>query len=320
MTADKQWVLDGAVNVQNGAILNIEPGTKIYGQFGPNTAYLSIQQGGKIYAEGTSDKPIVFSTIRKITSIPQPGDWGGIILNGKAPINEVGGIAEGEGGSGIFGGSDPMDNSGVLKYVIVEYGRKFLGVGSEMNNISLNGCGSETIVDNVQALYGKDDGIEIFGGTVNIAHAVSMGNADDGIDWTGKGQYWLIVQDDHQGDQGIEADNNENDYLANTISNPIISNVTIIGKAAADIKNSGVLLRHGTKGEFYNFLVTGFTNNGIEVRDSSLQYINQDLLFENSYVFDNQNNFDESVKSFEQKNKTNTVYGFYYKLCRSCRR
>lgn len=290
-TADENWILNGAIKVEPGATLTIEKGTNIYGAFGTETSYLSVQQGAKIMANGSSDEPIVFSTIRKLTSIPQPGDWGGLILNGRGIINEPGGVTEGEGGSGLFGGSIENDNSGTLKYVIVEYGGKVLGTDNEMNNISLNGCGSNTIVDNIQALYGNDDGIEIFGGSVNVSHAISLGNGDDSFDWslgwTGKGQFWVAQQSENAGDKGIEADNNENNYLATPDTDPIVSNVTLIGSNDGDNENEGIELRHGTKGKIYNAIVTNFPRHGVEVKDSSINYIGGDLTLNNSYVFNN---------------------------------
>lgn len=289
LTKGNDYVLNGPVNVLNGASLKIEPGVNVYGSFGSVTSYLSVQQGGTIDAVGTAQEPIVFSTIRKVTSIPQPGDWGGIVINGKAPINEPGGTAEGEGGSGTYGGSTPTDNSGNLEYVIVEYGGKLITAGTEMNNISLNGLGSLTTVNNIQALYGKDDGVEIFGGTVNVKNIISMGNGDDCIDWTygwvGKGQNWLVVQGDHDGDRGIEADNNEDNFLATPISNPTISNVTVITTDDGDGDNTAVRLRHGTKGKIYNMIIANAPKNGLEVSDSSITYMGSDLIVANSIVY-----------------------------------
>lgn len=310
------YVLDGPVNVNNGARLTIEPGVNIYGAFGSVTSYLAVQQGGEIVAKGTALEPITFSTIRKVTSIPQPGDWGGIVINGKAPINKPGGTTEGEGGSGIYGGNISNDNSGTLEYVIVEYGGKLITAGEEMNNISLNGLGSETTVNNIQALYGKDDGIEIFGGTVNVRNAISMGNGDDSFDWTygwtGKGQNWLVVQGDHDGDRGIEADNNEDDFLAVPVSAPQISNVTILTNDDGDGKNTAVRLRHGTKGEIYNMIVANAPYNGVVVSDSSQNYIGTDLIVGNSYVYDSGvNNADgvnfKSAAAFENGYNNSTT-------------
>jgi hypothetical protein len=289
---DRVWVLEGGVFVKDGATLTIEPGTKVYGSFNANTSFLSVNRGGKIVADGTAENPILFSTLRKITSIPQPGDWGGIIINGKAPINTPTGEAEGEGGTGTYGGVSPKDNSGILRYVIIEYAGKLLGEENELNSLSLNGVGSETIIEYVEALYGKDDGIELFGGTVNLRYILSLGNGDDSFDWTygwsGKGQFWVAQQDTFEGDKGIEADNSDVDFAASPFSNPTLSNLTLVGAQDVDNENSGILLRRGTKGKIYNALVTGFSKHGVEVDNNSLPFIGTgELVMANSIVYGN---------------------------------
>ncbi len=297
---DRVWVLEGGVFVEDGATLTVEPGTKVYGSFNSGTSFLSVKRGGKIVADGTADKPILFSTLRQITSIPQPGDWGGIIINGKAPINTPTGEAEGEGGTGTYGGVTPTDASGILRYVIIEYAGKLLGAENELNSLSLNGVGSETTIEYVECLYGKDDGFEIFGGTVNLRYILSLGNADDSFDWTygwsGKGQFWIAQQDAFEGDKAIEADNNEVDFAASPFSNPTLSNLTFIGAQDADDSNSGILLRRGTKGKIYNTLVTGFSKHGVEVDNASAPHIGTgELAMTNSIVYSNAKKTSEGV-------------------------
>lgn len=292
LTNDKNWLLDGAIHVVEGATLSIEAGTNVYAAFNEGTSYLSVERGARILAEGTSTQPIVFTTIRKLTSIPQPGDWGGIIINGRAPINVAGGEAEGEGNTGTYGGNDPEDNSGILRYVIVEYAGKQLGLDNELNSISLNGVGRGTTVEFVEALYGSDDGFEIFGGTVNLKYALAFGNADDSFDWTygwsGYGQFWVVQQDPFKGDRGIEADNNSDDPDATPFSSPIISNITLLGAQDGDDANSGIKLRNGTKGFIYNAIVTNFSNHGVDVGETSAPFVSSDeLVLEHSRVFDN---------------------------------
>lgn len=292
LTNDTNWLLDGAVFVANGATLTIESGTSIYAGFNDETSFLSVLQGGTINAVGTATDPIFFTSIRKLTSVPQPGDWGGIIINGYAPINTPTGEAQGEGGTGLFGGTDPTDNSGNLQYVIIEYGGKQLGEDNELNGLSLNGVGSGTTVEYVEALYGLDDGIELFGGTVNLRYAVSLGNGDDSFDWTfgwsGFGQFWVAQQDPFDGDRGIEADNNEDDYTASPFSNPTVANVTLIGADDGDPDNDGIVLRHGTKGMITNALVINFSQHGVQVADECLPYVaSTELSVVNSRVYDN---------------------------------
>ncbi|MEM8965020.1 MAG: hypothetical protein AAGE93_01275 [Bacteroidota bacterium] len=310
ITNDELWILNGGLSVEDGATLTIEAGATIYAAFNEATSYLTVQRGGKIIADGTADTPINFTTIRELTSIPQPGDWGGIIINGKAPVNLAGGEGEGEGGTGTYGGSDPEDNSGVLRYVVVAYAGKQLGPDNELNGFSLNGVGRGTTVEYVEAIYGKDDGIEFFGGTVNIKYALSLGNADDSFDWSygwsGLGQFWVVQQDPFGGDRAIEADNNEDDFLASPFSQPIVSNLTLLGADDGDGENTGVKLRNGTRGLIYNALVSNFPKDGVDVDESSEGFISSnELVFSHSRVFSNNLSGNEGVNyrnatSFEQ--------------------
>lgn len=270
-SADKEWLLSGGVFVKDGYTLTIEPGTKIWAADDGTVPFLSVEQGALIDASGTASAPIVFSTIKEITGTPGAGDWGGLILNGKAQIN-AGTTAEGEGGTGVYGGSDDSDNSGTLRYVRVQYAGKQLSTDNELNGISFNGVGSGTTVEYVEAYMGADDGFEFFGGTVNVKYAVSIGNGDDSFDWThgwrGNGQHWVVQQSTNGGDRGMECDNLEKDMVASPYSNPTISNVTLVGAEDGDAENTGMRLRHGTKGQIYNAIVYNFAKNGIRVSDS----------------------------------------------------
>lgn len=263
---NKFWLLSGGVFVENGSTLTIPVGQTIFADV-DLTTFLSIKQGGKIIAEGSQTKPIIFTPL---TTSPSYGDWGGIIINGYAKLN-TGLTAEGEGGTGIYGGTDDNDNSGILRYVRVEYAGKILGTDNELNGFSFNGVGSGTIVEYIQSYRGADDGIEFFGGTVNIRYAVSTENQDDSFDWThgwrGKGQYWLAIQGTNGGDRGIEADNNGDDNTLQPFSEPILSNITLNGVDDGDASNEGIRLRAGTKGKIYYTYVTGFPKYGINVTD-----------------------------------------------------
>ena len=239
-----------------------------------------------MFIQGQSTNPIVFTPL---TDNPTYGDWGGIIVNGYATIN-TGFNAEGEGGTGIYGGDNDGDDSGILRYVRVEYAGKVLGTDNELNGFSFNGVGDGTIIEYIQAYKGSDDGIEFFGGTVNVRYAVSTHNQDDSFDWThgwrGKGQYWLVQQGPDGGDRGIEADNNGDDNLLEPYSNPTLSNLTLIGVDDGDGLNTGIRLREGTKGKIFNTYVTGFPKYGIRVSDEvTLQNVeNGELFVANSLV------------------------------------
>ncbi len=273
-TADQNWLISGGIFVNDGATLTIEAGTTIYAADDGTTPFVAIQRGGKILAEGTSAAPIVMTSIKDLDGSAGPGDWGGIIVNGYATTNIGEGV--GEGGTGTYGcdgtNCDDADNSGVIRYVRVEYAGKILGTDNELNGFSFNGVGSGTIVEYVQAYRGSDDGFEFFGGTVNMKYAVSSGSEDDSFDWTfgwsGKGQFWVVHQLGVAGDRGIEADNNGDDNTASPFSNPLISNITLVGFDDGDGSNTGMRLREGTKGKIYNAIVTGFPKNGIRVSNS----------------------------------------------------
>ena len=282
---NEKWLLSGGVFVDENARLSINEGGTIYADT-EVTTFLSIKQGGEMFIQGESTNPIVFTPL---TDNPTYGDWGGIIVNGYATIN-TGFNAEGEGGTGIYGGDNDGDDSGILRYVRVEYAGKVLGTDNELNGFSFNGVGDGTIIEYIQAYKGSDDGIEFFGGTVNVRYAVSTHNQDDSFDWThgwrGKGQYWLVQQGPDGGDRGIEADNNGDDNLLEPYSNPTLSNLTLIGVDDGDGLNTGIRLREGTKGKIFNTYVTGFPKYGIRVSDEvTLQNVeNGELFVANSLV------------------------------------
>lgn len=305
------WLLSGGVFVDEGAKLTINQGGTVYADT-EVTTFLSVKQGGDVFIQGESNNPIVFTPL---TNNPTYGDWGGIIINGYATIN-TGLTAEGEGGTGIYGGDDDNDNSGILRYVRVEYAGKVLGTDNELNGFSFNGVGDGTTVEYIQAYKGSDDGIEFFGGTVNLRYAVSTHNQDDSFDWThgwrGKGQYWLVQQGPDGGDRGIEADNNGDDNVLEPYSNPTLANLTLIGVNDGDSLNTGMRLREGTKGQIFNVYVTGFPKYGIRVSDEvTLQNVeNGELFVANSLVENNGTDF-KDCDSFIGLTQTLTDDWFY---------
>tara|TARA_R110002050_G_scaffold244268_1_gene380854 strand:+ start:11091 stop:12365 length:1275 start_codon:yes stop_codon:yes gene_type:complete len=269
-TASKNWLLSGGVFVKDGSTLTIEAGTQIKAADDGATAFLAIAQGGKINAVGTAAKPIVFSTVK---ANPAPGDWGGIIINGRATINVAGGSAQGEGGTGTYGGQDDADNSGTLSYIVVKYAGRILGTDNELNGFSFNGVGSGTSASYLQAFRGADDGFEFFGGTVNVRYLVSTGNHDDSFDWTqgwrGNGQFMVAVQHTDKGDRCIEADNNADDNAATPFSEPTLSNLTLISVDDGDQRNTGMRLRAGTKAHIYNAITVNSLKAGVRVTDQT---------------------------------------------------
>lgn len=316
LTADTLWVLSGGVfigedvggdadNPDADALtgtLNIEPGTTIVGESGADL--LVISRGSQIFAEGTAANPILFTSSNAFDNggSTQRGEWGGLVISGRAPINGCDNStaiceAEGEGSSGLYGGNDPDDSSGVLKYVVVSNAGFEITAENELNGIAFQGVGRGTEVDYVQVHLNADDGVEFFGGTVDAKHLVLTGIGDDSIDWTGgwqgRVQYAVVKQFADDGDQGIEADNNGDNNEAAPIAKPVLANLTFIGSANADI---GMLLREGTGANIYNAIVTGFGEQCIDI-DNEFTFTNAgataadaqnngQLTIDNSIVFD----------------------------------
>lgn len=273
LTRDKVWLLRGGVFIgddENETILTIESGTTVYGETS-TLGMLAIRRGSKIMAEGTEDAPIVF-TSSKLEGERARGDWGGIILNGRAPINGCGeDVCEsfGEGGTGFFGGDNPDDSSGVLKYVRVEFAGSLISPDNELNGVAFQGVGRGTEVDYLQVHMAKDDGIEFFGGTANVKHVLITGAADDNVDWTdgwqGNAQFIVVQQYEDAGDNGIEADNNAEDNTARPMSNPTLSNITLIGSPGSDQSDVGILIREGSGAEIANAIVTGWGDACLDI-------------------------------------------------------
>lgn len=280
LTSDYSYVLEGGVFIGDDTTtntLNIEPGVTIYGDSATD-GFLVIRRNAQINAVGTADAPIVFTSAQAVGSRGQ-GDWGGLILNGNAPINNCSdGVseslpceAEGEGGTGFYGGSDASDNSGTLQYVRLEYGGTEITTDNEVNGIAFQGVGSGTTVSYIQVHMNKDDGVEFFGGTVNVDHVVLTANGDDSFDyvngWTGTASYVAIMQfDGVESDRGFELDNFEDQEGALPRSNPTIENVTLIGGGG---ETQGMTIRRGSAGTFNNIAATGFGDTCLDIDSTS---------------------------------------------------
>ena len=275
LTADKVWMMNALVRVKSGATLTIEPCTVIKGSVDP-AGVLVVEPGGKIMAEGEVDRPIVFTSVGE-PGDRLPGDWGGVILEGKAPINVPGGTASIEGldpGTvAPYGGNDPADSSGTMKFVRIEFSGKIIGANNEINGLTFGGVGSGTVIDSVMVHQTLDDCFEFFGGTVNAKHLICAGNQDDGFDWdfgySGKLQFLALQQDPVVADDtnGFEADNDANSSTNAPISEPTIYNATLCGKNQdVDKQQFGGLFRRSTKGHLFNIIFSGF-EAGVDVRD-----------------------------------------------------
>lgn len=272
-TSDKVYVLEGYVRVDNGETLTIEAGTVVLADTGSleNASALIVERDGMIMAEGTADEPIIFSSILDDVNNPDDfldnqskGLWGGIIVCGDAPTNtadngseQVEGIPTTLPGTvGTFGGNEPDDNSGVLKYVSIRHTGVALASNNEIQGLTLAGVGRGTEIDYVESYASDDDGIEIFGGTVNLKHiAISFGS-DDMFDldqgWTGKVQYLFILQSADFGDRLGEWDGADTPEDGTPFGSPTIYNMTMIGSAPAGTNNRTITFRANGGGKVYN--------------------------------------------------------------------
>ncbi len=293
-TKDKEYTLEGLVFVNDGQVLTIEAGTVIKARRGQGTAAtaLIVARGGKIIAEGTAVDPIIFTCegddLEGSVEANERGLWGGVILLGSAPINTISGEAHVEGiestePRGIYGGNNVESNSGILSYVSIRHGGTDIGHDNEINGLTLAGVGSKTIIENVEVIANADDGIEIFGGTVNLKNIVVTNCSDDAIDidlgYQGNGQYWCLLQNMEVGDKIIEIDGGEEIKTALPYSLPVIYNITAVGRGS-EISNKLISFDDNAGGTICNSVFIN-QDKGISIEYSSARN-NSYTQFENS--------------------------------------
>lgn len=327
LTTDAFYALSGNVFVggdnENSAVLSVEPGVVIFGQSGSDAMVVS--RGSRIEAAGTAAAPIIMTSLQDVVGQPiAPGQWGGLVLLGNAPSNkcptdgtacarEVEGVAD-----AFYGGTDTADNSGTLQYVVVKNSGFEVEPGNELNGITFGGVGSGTTVNNIQVHNSSDDGVEFFGGNVDVKYLVLTNNQDDSIDWDhgyqGRMQHIFVQHNPNATDANriIEADNDGSNLDASPKSNPTLVNMTAIGNnyAADENPSEGIYLREGTGGQFYNIVVTGPSEMGecFEVEGNAVSQANLSdgtILMENSVMACQ--NFDEEGNAENFKNGADDV-------------
>ncbi|MCH8293535.1 right-handed parallel beta-helix repeat-containing protein [Candidatus Poribacteria bacterium] len=272
-------LISGPVVVPAGTVLTIEPGTVIQGSHSPR-AWLEVEVGGKIIAEGTPTHPIIF-TSDKPEGSQAAGDWGGLVIKG----DSIGHFKR---------GGNLNDSSGILKYVRIEFAGSAYGDG-HLNGISFNHVGGGTVVEYIQVFEVLDDAIELFGGNVDLRYVIVSGFRDDGIDWTqgytGTIQYLICQKTDGHSDRGIEGDNNPDGPNFPPRSNPKIYNATIIG-----MKNEGILLRNGSAATIKNSIVMDGESTGLMVDATSANnpIAVKSMQFMNNIFFNNHPNLDNT--------------------------
>ena len=278
LKAANTYILKGLVYMTNNATMTIEAGTTIKGDI-ITVGGLVITRGSKLVAQGTVDKPIVFTST---SATPRSGDWAGIVLLGKAPTNSsfngTAGLGEIEGGindaagNGLYGGTDAADNSGVLSYIRIEYAGYAFLPDKEINSLTMGGVGNGTQIDHIQVTYAKDDAYEWFGGTVNCKYLIAYKTQDDDFDtdngFSGKIQFGLIVRDSSVADisksEAFESDNDANGSTLTPTTSAIFSNITAIGPKATLANNgsslflAGAQIRRNSKESIFNSVFLGW--------------------------------------------------------------
>ncbi len=292
---NKKYILSGLVFVNDGQILTIQPGTVIRSQTGQGSAAtaLIVSRGGKIFANGTPEKPIIFTVegddLEGSVPLKTSGLWGGLIILGNARLNLSSNEAHIEGiplsePRGLYGGEDDTDNSGILRYVSIRHGGTNIGEGNEINGLTLGGVGKNTIIENVEIVSNADDGVEFFGGTVNCKNIIVAFCGDDAFDfdigYRGYGQFWFAIQADDRGDKILEIGGGIDPVAGIPYSQPQIFNSTFIGRGISS----------ASKVAEFNFNAAGIIANSI--------FLNQGNGISVEYV----ENSDDSYRQFQTGN------------------
>ncbi|MDA8991664.1 thrombospondin type 3 repeat-containing protein, partial [Opitutales bacterium] len=340
-TADNEYILNKVVYVTSGATLTIEPGTTIYGTRDTvNSTFgsLVITRGAKIIAAGTPAKPIVFTALEEredpgSLSLTTSQKWGGLIILGKAVLNDAGNITldptnttnpperEIEGfpaGSSDYikyGGIDDTDNSGVLRYVSIRYGGYEFAPDEEINGLTLGAVGSGTTIEYIEVYNNSDDGIEFFGGTVNTKYMIMAYNEDESFDmdegYRGKGQFWFAIQKNigNGSDYGGEHDGgNSPDKTLAPFAHPTVYNATWIG--ASD--NGAYRLKENFGGEYHNSIYTNFkyafrVDDAVDPTQNIAKQIADGNLKFNNNIFWNMADYDGTTASLTKDGDANEL-------------
>jgi len=296
ITSDTVWktgsryVLEKTIFVENSQ-LTIEPGVTIEGEAG---SALIVTPGAKLFARGSRNEPVVFTSAKR-KGERSAGDWGGVVLLGKAPVNESDARIEGLSETdvrGRFGGQDPDHSCGVVQYTRIEFAGFEVYKNNELNGLTLGACGANTIIRNVQVHRALDDGIEMFGGTVDLKNILVTGADDDGIDWDwgwqGRVQFAIVQQHPDSGDNAFEGDNNGTNHAALPRSRPVFYNITLYGSGYSAKEHRAILLREGSGGRFHNMIIDSFAIEALDTRDEvASQVASGDLAFSHNLLANN---------------------------------
>ncbi len=292
-----KYVLKGYVYVNGRATLRFAAGSVIVSDSVTKGA-LIIEQNSRLFCEGSATDPIIFTT-GKSPATRVPGDWGGIVLLGNAPTNRTTPpIIEG-GINAVYGGNVVADNSGILRYVRIEFAGIAADPNSEINGLTLGGVGSGTILEYIQVSYGNDDAYEFFGGTVNAKYLVALATADDDYDfdfgYSGRLQFGVALRDPlfvDPGDaaNGIECDNDGTGTTATPFTRPVMSNFTFCGTNDAPgtlpNHNFNMRWRRSTRFEVRNSILSGYQDAGFSMESNATgqAYVDNNSIFRDNLV------------------------------------
>lgn len=260
-------------------ILTVEPGVTIFGSGGLD--YIVVNRGSQIFAEGTATSPVIFTSRQSVqgtTGADSIGQWGGLVILGRAPIAacpagvtppNIACEAQIEGTSAFYGGNTIADNSGRLRYFRLMHSGFEILPGNELNGITMGGVGNGTTIEYVQVHNSSDDGIEPFGGTVNMKYIILTGNDDDSFDtdtgYRGRTQFLIVRQAPNRGDRGFESSSAGNQAL---FTRPIVSNATIIGRTDG-AGGDAVLLNTGHALQLYNSVIAKPAGTCFDIDDAA---------------------------------------------------
>ena len=330
-TSENVYILDGLVIVEDGAELHIDAGTVIKAEdgTGSDASALVIARGGKIFARGTRARPIIFTSVKDdistddLFTYEDRGLWGGVVILGRAMTNNPGDakedykeiegvnelVADGDARA-EYGGKDDTDNSGIISYASIRHTGINIGEsdGNEIQGLTLGAVGSQTKLEYIEVYASGDDGVEFFGGTVNLKYFVSVFNSDDAIDWDegwrGKGQFWFVLQAPDQAGAAAEQDGAGGDEFHQPYAIPQIYNVTYVGAGSTAKPESDrgemLMFRDNSGGSYHNSIFTQFNtdkgghairiedvdNTGSKTEDSRQRFESGDLALTHNIWWD----------------------------------
>lgn len=302
LSSDTLYYLNSKLFVKDGGVLTIQKGTTVLGikkSTPAEATAIVITRGGKIYAQGTAQKPIIFSAATYPNAMP--GDWGGVVILGNALTNQtnpaIEGITAATAPAGVdinYGGTNDLDNSGIFTYCRIQYAGALVTPDNELNGLTLGGVGAGTIINHVESIYGADDGFEWFGGRVNSTHLISYANNDDLFDFDfgfrGRLQFLVgVIAENIPGltsglysanPNGIESDNNATGTAVTPYTWPVISNMTLVGAKDSTTANSlglwfGNQWRRRTKFTVRNSVIIGYKLIANLTSDTTVAHMNK---------------------------------------------